>query len=79
MKTTELTVGEFKSRFSEALGWVSHGEAVAVTYGRTRRPVALLVPPPARKTRRKLGMLSGKVKVRMARDWSLTDEEFLGA
>jgi len=79
MKTTELTVGEFKSRFSEALGLVSHGEAVSVTYGRSHRPVALLVPPAARKTRRKLGLLAGKVKITIARDWSLTDEEFLGA
>lgn len=79
MKTTHLTVGEFKSRFSEALNLVSHGEAVAVTYGRSRRPVALLVPPPAPQTRRKLGLLAGKVKIRMARDWSLTDEDFLGA
>jgi antitoxin (DNA-binding transcriptional repressor) of toxin-antitoxin stability system len=79
MKTTELTVGEFKSRFSEALGWVSHGEAVAVTYGRSRRPVALLVPPPAQQAKRKLGMLIGKVKIKMGEDWALTDEEFLGA
>ena len=78
MKTTELTVGEFKSRFSEALALVSHGEAVSVTYGRSRRPVALLVPPPARKARRKLGLLAGKVKITLARDWALTDEEMLG-
>lgn len=54
------------------------GEAVSVTYGRSRRPVALLVPPPVRKTKRKLGLLTGKVKIQIARDWSLTDEEFLG-
>ena len=78
MKTTELTVGEFKARFSEALALVSHGEAVSVTYGRSRRSVALLVPPPARKTRRKLGLLAGKVKITVAPDWVLTDEEFLG-
>ncbi len=78
MKTTQWTVGEFKSRFSEALGLVAHGEAVSVTYGRSRRPVALLVPPPVRQTKRKLGSLAGKVKIRIARDWSLTDEEFLG-
>jgi antitoxin (DNA-binding transcriptional repressor) of toxin-antitoxin stability system len=79
MKTTELTVGEFKARFSEALGWVSQGGAVSVTYGRSRRPVAMLVPPPAGQKKRKLGMLDGKVKIRMARDFSLTDEEFPGA
>lgn len=78
MKTTELTVGEFKSRFSEALGWVSEGGTVSVTYGRSRRPVALLVPPPAPQKKRKLGMLAGKVKIQIARDFSLTDEEFLG-
>ena len=78
MKTTQLTVGEFKSRFSEALSWVSQGEAGAVTYGRSRRPVALLVPPPAMQPKRKLGMLAGKVKIQMADEWSITDEEFLG-
>jgi antitoxin (DNA-binding transcriptional repressor) of toxin-antitoxin stability system len=78
MKTTELTVGEFKSRFSEALGWVSQGGAVSVTYGRSRRPVALLVPPPATDKKRKLGMLAGKMSVQIARDFSLSDEEFLG-
>ena len=35
------------------------------------------LPPPAGKKKRKLGMLAGKVKIRMARDFSLTDEEFL--
>lgn len=79
MKTTELTVGEFKSRFSEALRWVAQGDAVSVTYGRSHRPVALLVPPPAEQKKRKLGMLAGKVKIRIGRDFSLTDEEFLGA
>lgn len=78
MKTTVLTVGEFKARFSEALALVSLGESVSVTFGRSRRPVALLVPPSPPPARRKLGLLAGRVKIRMAEDFSLTDEKFLG-
>ncbi|GAB4253602.1 MAG: hypothetical protein OHK005_20770 [Candidatus Methylacidiphilales bacterium] len=76
MKTTAFTVGEFKARFSEALDRVARGERVAVTYGRSRQPVALLVPPPKPAKPRALGMLAGKVKVRLAKNWTLSEEEF---
>jgi antitoxin (DNA-binding transcriptional repressor) of toxin-antitoxin stability system len=79
METLQLPVGDFKSRFSEALEIVARGGTVGVTYGRSKKPVALLVPPPQAPAKRKLGILAGKVKFHIAEDWSLTEEEFLGA
>ncbi len=78
MKTVKMTVAEFKSRFTEALATVSQGHCVAITYGRARRPVALLTSPPkAKPQKRRLGKFSHKLQVRFSQDWKMTDEEFL--
>lgn len=77
MKTIKMTVGEFKSRFSEALASVARGESVSVTYGRNKRPIAVFAPPPV-PPRRKLGLLAGKATAKFAPDWKMTEEEFLG-
>ena len=79
MEILQLPVGDFKSRFSEALEIVARGGTVGVTYGRSKKPVALLVPPAQAPAKRKLGILAGKVKFHIAKKWSLTEEEFLGA
>jgi len=50
-----------------------------VTYGRSKKPVAVLVPPTQAPAKRKLGILAGKVKFHISKEWSLTEEEFLGA
>lgn len=74
-----ITVGELKARFSEALDAVRAGETLIVAYGRRRTRVAALVPystiAPAGK--RKLGVLQGKAKLRIARDFALSDTELL--
>lgn len=77
MDTLQLPVGDFKSRFSEALEIVARGGTVGVTYGRSKKPVALLVPPPQSVVSRPLGILAGKVSFQIASDWNLTDEEFV--
>ena len=74
---TTLTIGEFKARLPEALALVEKGETVTVTYGRSKRPVAVFGPPPA-PPKRKLGLLVGKATVRFAPDWKMTEEELLG-
>jgi antitoxin (DNA-binding transcriptional repressor) of toxin-antitoxin stability system len=79
MKT--MTVGEFKSHFSEALDAVRDGETIVVSYGRNHRKVAAMVPfsqlkPPQQ---RPLGLLKSKVRVKFGRDFTLTDAEFLKA
>lgn len=75
---TSLSIGELKARLPEALALVKKGETVSVTYGRSKRPVAVLAPPaPPRK--RKLGMFAGKLKMKVGPDWEMTEEEFLNS
>jgi antitoxin (DNA-binding transcriptional repressor) of toxin-antitoxin stability system len=79
MKT--MTVGEFKTHFSDALDAVRAGQTIVVAYGRNRTKVAAMVPyatlNPSRK--RTLGLLKGKVRLRIASDFALTDEDLLSA
>ena len=74
-----LQVGELKARFSEVLEDVKHGEIVEVVYGKSRKPVARLVPISGekKKKKRKLGAWEGKVKVTFAPNFKMTDEELL--
>ena len=39
-----MSVGEFKSRFSEALDAVRKGESITVTFGRKKKAVAIVSP-----------------------------------
>ena len=71
----QLPVGDFKSRFSEALDIVARGGTVCVTYGLKKKPVAVLFPPPHKALKRKLGMLAGKVHFEISSDWELSDQE----
>lgn len=75
---TSLSIGEFKARLPEALALVQKGESVLVTYGRKRLPVAVFGPPPVG-PKRKLGHLTGKLRVTIGPDWSITEDEFLGS
>lgn len=79
MKT--MTVGEFKSRLSEALDAVRYGETIIVSYGRNRRKIAAMVPFSALKSprQRPLGLLKATVRVKFGRDFALTDDELLEA
>jgi len=77
MKTLQLPVWEFKSRFSEAWKLVSRRGSVCITYGRSRKPVALFSPPPRPAGKRKLGTLARKVKFHISKDWSLSAEELV--
>lgn len=74
------TVGEFKARFSELLRRVEEGETVGITYGRSKRTVAVLAPAPVQKSKpRKLGRHAGKFRVRIGEDWKIEDDAFLGS
>lgn len=77
MKT--LTVGEFKSGFSQVLKDVEHGEEVIVSYGKNKRKVAAFVPfeKYEKKPKRQLGLLEGKAFCVIKKDFKITDEEFL--
>lgn len=75
MKT--MTVGEFKTRFSEALDAVQAGETIVVCYGRGRDKVAALVPYAEARPKRKLGVLKGVARVSFSKDFALDDESLL--
>ena len=77
MKT--MTVGEFKTRFSEALDAVRDGETIVVCYGRNHHKVAAMVPYSEIKHpgKRPLGLLKGKARVRFADNFALNDESLL--
>ncbi len=76
-----LTVGEFKAQFSEVLALIQQGESVGVLYGKSKKPVAKLVPMSGSDTKkggkRKLGILDGKMKVVFSDDFKMTEEEFI--
>lgn len=74
-----MSVGEFKTNFSQVLKKVQAGEEIGITYGKKKEIVARLVPRKMDKPlKRKIGILDGKAKVVFARDFKLTTEEFLG-
>jgi antitoxin (DNA-binding transcriptional repressor) of toxin-antitoxin stability system len=74
-----MTVGEFKARFSEALDAVREGETIVVSYGRNHRKVAAMVPYSEIKAakRRPLGLLKSRARIRIGKDFGLSDDDFL--
>ena len=74
---TQMSVGEFKRDFSEALRLVRGGEEIEVLYGRAKEPVARLVPSRVEKGEGLLGLLAGKASFTMSEDWSMSPEELL--
>jgi antitoxin (DNA-binding transcriptional repressor) of toxin-antitoxin stability system len=80
MGMTTLSVGEFKANFSEMLKRVLAGEEIGISYGKNKEIVARLVPKStSKKERRKIGILEGKGTIKFEDDFSITEEEFLGA
>ena len=74
MKT--MAVGEFKAHFSEILENVMRGEKVGILYGRSKKPVAMLVPySEEKKVEREIGILDGKVAINFKDDFEMTIEE----
>ena len=64
----QLTVGEFKSKFSEVLSKVLQGESIGITYGKNKKKVAALVPYQKYSSSKKikLGIWEGKATVSLA-------------
>ncbi len=74
-----MSVGEFKTNFSQALKNVLAGEEIGISYGKNKEIVARLVPKaPAQKNKRKIGTLEGQGKVKFGAGFKMTTEEFLG-
>jgi antitoxin (DNA-binding transcriptional repressor) of toxin-antitoxin stability system len=74
-----LTVGEMKARFSEVLDVVRGGDTVTVLYGRSKRPVARIVPITDKSKSRKVGALEGTATFSTGDNFKFSSvEEFLG-
>jgi len=79
MKT--LQVAEAKTHFSAVMQDIKDGNEVAITYGKKKQTIAVIIPYEKwKKTKkRKLGTLKGKVKVKFSRDYKMSDEELISS
>ena len=78
MKT--MPVGELKAQFSEVIEKVKQGESFGILYGRKKKPIAMIVPyaENKKKKERKIGLLDGKINIKISENFQMTEEEFLG-
>ena len=76
----QMTVGQFKSKFSQVLEKVLQGESIGITYGKNKKKVAAIVPfkKYLKKNSIKLGILEGKASFKIKKGFKMTEEEFLG-
>ena len=73
-----MTVGEFKTHFSDVLKKVQAGKEIGISYGKKKEIVAMLVPPAkSKRLKRKIGLLDGKSSVKFSKDFNISEEEFL--
>jgi antitoxin (DNA-binding transcriptional repressor) of toxin-antitoxin stability system len=73
-----MSVGEVKTHFSEVLEEVKQGNRIGILYGRTKKPVAMIIPYIEKKAnRRKIGILDGKIEIKFRDDFEMTTEELL--
>ena len=73
-----LTVAEFKTHFSEVLIRVKKGENIKILYGKSKKPVAMIVPIENSGIPRQIGLLEGTAKFKESGNGKISDEEFLG-
>ena len=74
-----MTVGEFKSRFSDVISDVKSGEEIAVTFGRKKEIVGYFVPKKkmGNSPDRKLGILEGKATAIFNDDFKFSERDFV--
>jgi antitoxin (DNA-binding transcriptional repressor) of toxin-antitoxin stability system len=75
-----LTVGQLKSGFSAVAKEVQKGEEIAISFGKGKRKFAVIIPYAKfakRSKPRPLGLLKSKARLRIHKDFRITDEEFL--
>ena len=73
-----MSVGEFKTNFSEALKRVQAGEEIGIAYGKSKQVVARLVPKASeKKNKRKLGIWDAKGSVKFKTGFRMSEKEFL--
>jgi prevent-host-death family protein len=75
-----MQIGELKSKFSEVIERVKQGEKIVVSYGKSKRNVAVIVPYDEYKATNavRIGLLEGKASYEFAEDFDMTGEELVG-
>ena len=73
-----LTVAEVKAHFSEILIQVQNGKNVKILYGKSKKPVAMIVPIKNMNSPRRIGVLNGIAKFKEDGDGKISEEDFLG-
>lgn len=75
----ELPLSIAKTHFSSLLKEVAAGAEIAISYGKKKQTIAVIVPfEKYKKTKtRELGTLSERGEVEFSEDFSMTDEELL--
>jgi len=76
MKT--LTVDEIQARFSDVLVQVKNGESVKILHGKSKKPIAMIVPIENVNNYRQIGILDGKAAFIINKNSKISEEEFLG-
>jgi prevent-host-death family protein len=77
MKT--LPLAEVKTHLSSLLKEVETGSEIAISFGKKRETIAVIVPYKEykRSKKRRLGTLKGKMKVIFRKDFSMTDSDLI--
>lgn len=70
-------VGELKNKFSDVLERVKRGEEIEILYGRSKKPIARIIPIPQPPQKRTVGFLQGQVTGLISDDFEMTAEELL--
>ncbi|EQA35876.1 toxin-antitoxin system, antitoxin component, PHD family [Leptospira inadai serovar Lyme str. 10] len=57
---------------------MKNGEKVGILFGKEKKPIAMIVPVKKKNgSKRKVGLLDGKVKISFSEDFDISEEEFL--
>jgi antitoxin (DNA-binding transcriptional repressor) of toxin-antitoxin stability system len=73
-----MTVAELKTNFSDILIQVQNGENVKILYGKSKKPVAMIIPLEGKNCPREIGILDGKATFKISGNSKISEEEFLG-
>ena len=74
----QYSVAEFKAQFSEVLSEIFKGKDVLLSFGKRHKKVAVMIPyQKYRAKKRTLGILNGQAKIGFAKDFKMTEEDWL--
>jgi len=74
-----FTVAEMKANFSDVIVRVKNGENIKVLYGKSKKPVAMIVPVENMNSPRRIGILEGKAEFKPCAKSKISEEDFLGS